>query len=361
MPAIDPIADNESGLDARNKINAAIGGVNSLGDAATKNVGTAAGTVAAGDDSRFTNARTPTAHAASHQHGGADEVATATPAANAIPKAGADSKLAAGWMPFGNTSSTVCEGNDARLNDARTPTAHAASHVTGGADKIRDATASQDGLMTAAYATKLDGIAATADVTEDAIDNATAVTILADTDKIPLVSADALKSIAYSALKTLLNAIYAIKGAVTTSGLTMSTGKLLGRRTASTGAIEEIDLPLRLLVPFSDQSTGFTTGTKFTFTWRFGAATLSGTPIDLTDAPTGSAAQFDVKKNGTSIYSTKPTIDAGETSTATAATPAVLSTTSIADGDVITIIIDQVGATNAGKGGILTFLGTTPP
>lgn len=39
------------------------------------------------DDARNTNARTPTSHAASHQHGGSDEVATATPAANAIPKA----------------------------------------------------------------------------------------------------------------------------------------------------------------------------------------------------------------------------------------------------------------------------------
>jgi len=38
-------------------------------------------------------------HAASHQHGGADEVATATPAANAIPKAGAGGALAAGWIP----------------------------------------------------------------------------------------------------------------------------------------------------------------------------------------------------------------------------------------------------------------------
>jgi len=35
---------------------------------------------------------------------------------------------------------------------------HTTSHVTGGNDKIRDATASQDGLMTAAYAEKLDGI-----------------------------------------------------------------------------------------------------------------------------------------------------------------------------------------------------------
>jgi len=39
------------------------------------------------------------AHAASHQHGGADEVATATAAANAIPKAGAGGVLADEWIP----------------------------------------------------------------------------------------------------------------------------------------------------------------------------------------------------------------------------------------------------------------------
>lgn len=42
---------------------------------------------------------TPDPHTASHQNGGSDEVATATPGANAIPKADAGGKLAAGWMP----------------------------------------------------------------------------------------------------------------------------------------------------------------------------------------------------------------------------------------------------------------------
>lgn len=51
------------------------------------------------DDSRLNDARTPSAHSTSHQHGGADEIGTATPAAHAIPKAGADSRLAAGWLP----------------------------------------------------------------------------------------------------------------------------------------------------------------------------------------------------------------------------------------------------------------------
>lgn len=45
-----------------------------LGGAAALNVGTTAGTVAAGDDSRLTDARTPTAHATSHQSGGSDAI-----------------------------------------------------------------------------------------------------------------------------------------------------------------------------------------------------------------------------------------------------------------------------------------------
>jgi hypothetical protein len=40
----------------------------------------------------------PAAHAASHKHGGSDEIATAVPAVNAIPKADASGKLASGWV-----------------------------------------------------------------------------------------------------------------------------------------------------------------------------------------------------------------------------------------------------------------------
>lgn len=61
----------------------------------------------------------PALHASTHQHGGTDEVATATPAANAIPKAGGAGTLAAGWIPAGGT-----------------PGAHAASHQDGGSDEL---------------------------------------------------------------------------------------------------------------------------------------------------------------------------------------------------------------------------------
>jgi hypothetical protein len=39
-------------------------------------------------------------------------------------------------IPTGTTSTTVCIGNDSRLSDARTPTAHKASHATGGTDAL---------------------------------------------------------------------------------------------------------------------------------------------------------------------------------------------------------------------------------
>ena len=51
-----------------------LSGLPTLGGAAALNVGTTAGTVAAGNDSRFTDARTPTAHATSHKSGGADAI-----------------------------------------------------------------------------------------------------------------------------------------------------------------------------------------------------------------------------------------------------------------------------------------------
>lgn len=65
-----------------------------------RTLGTGAQQAAAGDDARLSNSRAPTTHASSHQSGGSDEVATATPAANAIPKADANGLLD-GWLSVG--------------------------------------------------------------------------------------------------------------------------------------------------------------------------------------------------------------------------------------------------------------------
>lgn len=54
-----------------------VGDFAQLGDAALLDVGTTSGTVAAGDDSRFTDSRTPTAHASSHAAAGGDPITIA--------------------------------------------------------------------------------------------------------------------------------------------------------------------------------------------------------------------------------------------------------------------------------------------
>ena len=107
-------------------------------------VGTSTGTVAAGDDPRLSDARTPTAHAASHQNGGSDEIATATPAPNAIPKAGAGGTLGSGWLPtiprsLGGLNSTT--PGTGLLRDGTTPSA---SELSG------DATTSGSNVVTVA-------------------------------------------------------------------------------------------------------------------------------------------------------------------------------------------------------------------
>ena len=95
--------------------------------------------------------------------------------------------------------------------------------------------------------------------------------------------------------------------------------------------------------------TGSTTTALGTFHAQ-NAGTWSEILIGVTTAPTGSTLTCDVHKNGTTIFSTKPTIDAGEKTSVTAATAAVLSTTTYAKGDLIELFCDSVGATVAGTG-----------
>ena len=190
-----------------------------LGGAATLNVGTAAGTVAAGNDSRLSDARTPTAHthAAANITDFAAAVAAVSPeeivehlTAADFPATGnasllyiaTDSSRAYRWVgsqyaevgptsisgggggsytlpnattttlggviigtglgvssgtasvTYGATAGTACQGNDSRLSDSRTPTAHAHGNVTNagaiGSTADRIAVTTTGGVLTTA-------------------------------------------------------------------------------------------------------------------------------------------------------------------------------------------------------------------
>lgn len=124
----------------------------------------------------------------------------------------------------------------------------------------------------------------------------------------------------------------------------------------STGAVS-IDLTQAIVAACSDETTALTTGTaKVTFRMPY-AFTLSAVRASVTTAPTGATITVDINESGTTILSTKLTIDATEKTSTTAATPAVISDTSLADDAEITIDIDQVGSTVAGAGLKVSLIG----
>lgn len=87
--------------------------------------------------------------------------------------------------------------------------------------------------------------------------------------------------------------------------------------------------------------------------------TLNSIVADLNTAPTGSTLTIDIKKNGTSIFSTLLTIDASETSNVTAATPYVLaSAVTFVAGDYIDVYATVTGSIVAGKGLKINLLTT---
>lgn len=207
---LDPIAALTStafGRSALELANAAAGRtLFALGDSATKNVGTAAGTVAAGDDSRLSDQRVPTASSvdgtkvasslkpsgsagatdeslrrlgtgATHAAAGDDSRFPSTGEKNALAgtsgtpgavnpyvttqdsrntdkRTPSDGSVAATQVDgslkpsgsavagtealraLGATAATAAAGNDSRLSDARTPTAHKTSHAVGGSDAL---------------------------------------------------------------------------------------------------------------------------------------------------------------------------------------------------------------------------------
>jgi hypothetical protein len=118
-------------------------------------------------------------------------------------------------------------------------------------------------------------------------------------------------------------------------------------------------IPLQdaVVIVCSGDTTVITTGTaKRTKRIPFGLI-LTEVRASLVSAQTsGSIFTVDINESGSTILSTKLTIDNNETTSTTAATAAVISDTSLSANAIITIDVDQVGNGSA-EGLTVTLIG----
>ena len=128
------------------------------------------------------------------------------------------------------------------------------------------------------------------------------------------------------------------------SGITM--GNYLGKAGSTT--ISLTGTPLAFAFAISDETTQITSGTTAKFTmYAPTSMILTGVKASLTSSgSTGS--QFDININNSSILSTKLTIDSNKFTSASSATPPVISSASIAENDKISCDIDLAGTSAAG-------------
>lgn len=122
-------------------------------------------------------------------------------------------------------------------------------------------------------------------------------------------------------------------------------------------AVLGTELTQAIIIAVGDESTALTAGTnKVRFRMPY-AFTLTGVRASVNTAPTGANLVVDINEGGSTILSTKLSIDATETTSTTAATPAVISDSALADDAEISIDIDQIGSTIAGAGLKVALIG----
>jgi hypothetical protein len=119
-----------------------------------------------------------------------------------------------------------------------------------------------------------------------------------------------------------------------------------------------VGFPYDFTVACSNNTDSITTGTaKETFRMSR-AMTLTAVRASVTTAPAGASIVIDINASGSTILSTKITIEAGETTSVDATTQPVISDSSLTDNEVITIDFDQVGSSTPGVAVKVTFIGT---
>lgn len=168
---------------------------------------------------------------------------------------------------------------------------------------------------------------------------------------------DAARTVDLSGNLTLA-AAFATSGAnsltFTTTAGTNVTLPTTGTLATTAQALAEI-----ICVAASDETTALTTGTgKVTFRMPF-AMTLTSVRASVNTAQaSGTLLTVDLNEGGTTVLSTKLTIDNAEKTSTTAATAAVISDSVLADDAEMTVDIDAVDAATAAKGLKVCLIGS---
>ena len=125
--------------------------------------------------------------------------------------------------------------------------------------------------------------------------------------------------------------------------------------------LDGLSATFHLGLAFGNEVTDISVGTdKLTFQMPNFDTTLTDVSVNVKTAPTGSVATFDLNEAGTSVLSTKITIDAGKKTSVTASTPPVISESAIQANAIMTVDIDGVGSTVSGVAPKLWIYYTVP-
>lgn len=284
------------------------------------------------------------AHHATHEDGGDDEISVAALSGELAddqpPKAHALGGAKHSADTLANLNTKVSDATLDDSADTRDPNAHAASHQNGGGDEISVAALSgllADGQTPLAH--DLGGAAHGADTLANLNTKVSDATLDDSGDtRDPNTHAASHQNgggdeISVAAL----------------SGLLADGQTPLGHKASHAGGGGDKLKYTRQVLWFIPDAT-LTTGTdkSATIVYRGPTLTLIRWDFRAKTAPTGAALIADVNVAGTSLWDSnqgnRPTIAAGQTS----GTDTSFDTASLADGDVLTLDVDQIGSTIAG-------------
>jgi hypothetical protein len=276
-------------------------------------------------------------------------------------------------VSYGSTAGTACQGNDARLSDARTPLSH-----THPASEISDSTTAGRTLLTAANTQAqrdaLDTFVSVANfaalpTTGVTVSQGGSVYVTSDNGKVYVWNGTAYSEIspnvqanwdANTGDAQILNKPSTFPPSAHTHDDRYYTEAETNTLLSGKAATNLVGSPIEFVIAVSNETNALTAGAaKVTFRAPV-AFLLTEVAASVNTAPTGSTIIVDINNGANSVLSTKLSIDANEKTSVTAASAAVINTAydDFAVDAEITIDIDQIGSTIAGKGLKVILKGT---